>query len=813
MSALRSIAIDAWSVRVVGDASLAPRIVRGRSFALPRGGYVHEALFAAGVIPAIDAPGGEDAQSWIGRVDWEFVATFEVDHAALARRRVELCFDWIDTVAEVRLNGCRAATSANEFVPLRAAAKAWLREGTNEIVLRIRGPVAAVESLERRLGPRPVNGDWTPFSFLRKCASNFGWDWGPRAASAGLGGSRLECYDGPRIAHVRPLVTSCGEHLARLEIHVECELADGPVEARALLVAPDERRFAAAAPTDDRGRATLTLDVPEPHRWWPRGFGRQPLHLLHVELAGGAAPIARRVGLRTVALRTEADRFGVGFVVEVNGVPVWCRGANWVPRAPLPRVRPAAAEALERMAADAHCNMLRVWGGGVYEDESFYDRCDELGILVWQDFMFACATYPEERAYLELVEAEARHHVARLSSHPCVALWCGGNEDILAWWSWGWKERLRDGQAWGRRYWLELLPRVVRELDPTRPYWPESPYSGSMDVHPNDPDRGDRHTWDAKLEGYRTIVPRFCSEFGHQSPPNWESICAIVPDAERAVGCAELAARQRAWGGDAFQYAPHLDERFAPIVTLEAWTFAAQLLQARAYELAIVWMRANAPRCMGALFWQLNDVWTGHSWSVIDARGLRKPSYHAVARACAPLAIGIVPDADGARVVMCAAAGELGATERPRELRLRLVDAEGAASIDDVVPIANESEWVGSARVPGAMLTPREPQRSLLVADCGGLRATHAFVHDKAFAFAPQRCEAAWSGTAIVVRSSSLLRDACLPASFGPRDGVRTLLPGETWSIATDAVAPSTMDVAALVRSANWLGFDATRGR
>ncbi|MBL9149581.1 MAG: hypothetical protein JNM94_12900 [Phycisphaerae bacterium] len=789
---MRRIPIEGWTVRPIGDAVECPSRVREATFDLGRGGYAHEALVVAGVIPPIDAPGGEDAQQWIGRTDWCFSAWFRLREADFACARLDLAFDWIDTLGDVLVNGVRVAAVANEFVPVRVSARAFLVEGVNTIDVRLRGPVSAVEELERRCGSRPVNGDWTPFSFLRKCAANFGWDWGPKAASVGLGGARVECYDGGRIAEVRPLVVRCNEEMASVEVHVTCSHVDRG-EVRATLADPHGGEIVGSGPIDEHGRALVRLDVPRPRRWWPRGMGEQPLYRLHVAADGCSEPAERRIGLRTTALRTEPDAHGSRFAVEVNGAEVWCRGANWVPRTPLPRASAAAADRLERLAADANLNMLRVWGGGIYETDAFYDRCDELGILVWQDFMFACATYPEEAPYAELVEREARHQVARLSSHACVALWCGGNEDILAWWSWGWKDRLRPGQTWGKGFWLELLPRVTRELDPTRPYWAESPYSGSMDIHPNDPDHGDRHTWDAKIEAYRTIVPRFCSEFGHQSPPTISSLHDLLAPAEREIGNAELALRQRAWGGDAFQYAPFLAERFREPRSLDQWAFAAQLLQARAYEIAILWMRANAPRCMGSLFWQLNDVWTGHSWSVLDVNARAKPSYFAVARACAGEAIAILPADVAAPMVPGSVAIVRAATERglrrENRVRARLVDAAGETLADRWLALTDESPWVARAALPPELVSPRDRASTVLVVDMpdGDLarRATWTYVHDRDFAFALPRLDARRIDASHVELSSrGLSRDVCIDDRCEPTLGFVTLLPGEHLRVA-----------------------------
>ena len=674
-----------WSARPCGGAG-APEDAAGRfPVDVAPGESVHHGLVAAGVIPPVDTGDGEARQEWVGRTDWEFAGAVPLPEAARAEERIDLVLDSVDTVARIALNARELGAVADQFVQHRFDVRGSLAaEDAQRIVVRARAPVTYVLEEEARLGARPVNGDWTPYPFVRKSACNFGWDWGPRVPTCGIPGEvRIEAWSTARIAEVRPLVVACDAKAARVEVrvrvewasapvaglHARCELRMPPREANA---EPDHRKKGEKRPSKivelgavaADGTAVAVIEVERPERWWPRGFGRQPLHTLHVELVDAAGePLARgdarqrivcRIGLRSCALDTGADGFGSRFAFAVNGVRVPVTGANWIPAGMFPcaaRDR-AATERLLDLAVGANLNMLRVWGGGIYEPDAFYDRCDELGLLVWQDFMFACATYPEDEPMPALVEEEARQQVARLCGHPSIVLWCGGNEDVLAWQSWGFRDRLRPGQSWGLRYWTEILPRVCAELDPTRPYWTESPWSGSLERHANDPDHGDRHTWDVKLDAYRSVAPRFTSEFGHQSPPNMETIREALGDAALAIGSPALAVRQRGWGGDEAQYASYLAAAFHPARDFGEWLWQAQLLQARAMETCIAWLRANPARSGGSLFWQLNDVWSGHSWSVIDARLRPKPAYHAVRRAAAPRLVTVQPvgpvPADGA---------------------------------------------------------------------------------------------------------------------------------------------------------------------
>jgi beta-mannosidase len=684
---------EGWTVECTACSSAAvPAGVIGTRFASEVPGCVHYDLIRAGVLVPVDEGDGEAQQVWVGHADWMWRGTIEVSADALTEECCELVFASIDTIASVTVNGIEVGTAANQFVQHRFAAKRALRVGVNEITVAIRAPVDWVAAQERLLGARPVNGDWTPYPFMRKSACNFGWDWGPRVPTSGIPGSvQLECWSGVRLAAVRPLVAHCDGARATVEVHVRVERStatiDGlPSHASSAEIAPlkvmarcelrmpprssapaeDDRKEKRAklpskivvyVPVHADGTGIAIIDVERPDRWWPRGIGRQPLHALHVELVPGPGSeaewpvrgakerIVRKIGLRTCELDTAADEHGSQFTFRVNGVAVPVTGANWIPATLFPCATrdDRTVERLIDLAAAANLNMLRVWGGGIYEHDCFYEHCDEIGMLVWQDFMFACATYPEDAPMVASVEREAQQQVERLASHPSIVLWCGGNEDVLAWQSWGFRERLAPGQSWGIGYWAELLPRICADLDPTRPYWVDSPWSGSLDVHANDPDHGDRHTWDLKLDGYRSMVPRFTSEFGHQGPANMQSLREALGDAALAIGSPALTLRQRATGGDAPQYATYMEAAFRPARDFSEWHWQAQLLQARAMETAITWLRAHPERSSGSLFWQLNDVWTGHSWSIIDGKMRPKPAYHAVRRAAAPKLVTIQP--------------------------------------------------------------------------------------------------------------------------------------------------------------------------
>lgn len=730
----RDLSNSPWTAQLSGDDSAAPPSIRGRSFPASIPGCIHTDLIRAGIIGHPRLGMNELECQWVGRCDWEYRSTFDVEREIIdSHARLDLVFDGLDTIAEVTLNGREVGRAANMFHPHRFDARGAIREGPNQLSITFRSPLQHIRAEESRLGARPYNGDslgeaeerggwggWVPFQFIRKAACNFGWDWGPRIATCGLWKpARLEAWNAARIASVRPLVRRESAARWHIDVHVDVEhaarsgtrqtlllhttlrgrpheppltvepplTAESPLQPRSgetalaggvsprspmhVLESPERATHQSATTNPASASTSLRITLDHPRLWNPRGHGDPNLYHLEVRLQRTGDPSSvldsweHDIAFREARLNTDSDHppaHGSKFQIEINSNPIFCKGANWIPEGLFPDDRaPGTIRERLRQAAGANMNMLRVWGGGFYESDEFYTECDRLGLMVWQDFMFACAMYPEELPFPALVEAEARHQITRLSPHPSVVLWCGGNECTWGYESWGWERRLKPGQTWGAGYWFDLLPRLVRELDPTRPYWPNSPCSGMTALRaaaPNDPDHGDRHTWDATLEGYRTLIPRFISEVGHQSPSNLETLRRVLKPEELSLldsGLPHpaLEHRQRATGGTARhinesisarasrarseQRAAHeasgLDAAGEPLFL--DWHTLAQQLQGEALAIAIDWAAQNQPRCMGILIWQFNEAWPGFSWSLIDSDGRPKPAYSAVQRAFA----------------------------------------------------------------------------------------------------------------------------------------------------------------------------------
>ncbi|HET6705366.1 glycoside hydrolase family 2 protein, partial [Amycolatopsis sp.] len=639
---------DGWRLTAVSGP--VPDVVAGRTVPATVPGSVHLDLLDAGLIDDPYADRVEAGLAWMHRTHWRYTLDFAAEPAA---DRADLVFEGLDTVATIRLNGTVLGRTANMHRSHRFDVRGLLRDGGNQLTVDLRPALEHAEAVERALGKRPRAYDH-PFNTIRKMACSFGWDWGPDLQTAGIWRPvRLERWHGARLARVRPLVTVDADGTGRVTVHADVERAShAPLEVAVTIAGRTGRGEIAPGDTT----ATVVVTVPEADLWWPAGYGGQPRYPLAVELSAGGAVLDRydrHVGFRTITVATEPDAIGTPFTFVVNGKPVFAKGANWIPDDHfLTRITRARLARRVDQALGANLNLLRVWGGGIYESEDFYDVCAERGILVWQDFPFACAAYPEEDPLWTEVEAEAREQVARLTPHPSLALWCGNNENLWGHADWNWREQL-GGRSWGLRYYRDLLPAIVAELDPTRAYAPGSPYSPGT-VHPNDPDHGTRHEWDVwnrvDYTRYRDHVPRFCAEFGFQGPPTWTTLTHWLHDRPLSVTSPAFQAHQKAEDGAGKLergMAPHLP----PPSTFEDWHWATQLTQARAVAFGIEHFRSWWPRTAGAVVWQLNDCWPVTSWAAIDYDERPKPLWYALKHAFAPRLFTVQPR-DGEEVVI-----------------------------------------------------------------------------------------------------------------------------------------------------------------
>jgi beta-mannosidase len=765
-------------------------------------GCVHTDLLAAGLIPDPYLNLAEPEVAWIGRRAWTYTRDLPRTGApAGPHERTDLVFDGLDTAAVVTLDGHELGRTRNMHRTHRFDVTGL----GGELRVEFASAYDEADRVRALTGERP-NVYPEPSQYLRKMACNFGWDWGPTLVTAGIWRpARLEHWSTARLARVRPVVT-VADGAGRVEVHVELERTATGRE-RPLTVCGAVAGVRARTTVTGDG-AVLVLDVPGPDLWWPRGYGGQPLYELEVTLveegAGEGAGEGRvldswqrRIGFRSVELDRSEDEHGTGFTLVVNGVRVFARGVNWIPDDAFPsRVTPARYRTRLRQAAEAGVDLVRIWGGGIYEDDAFYDICDELGLMVWQDFLFACAAYPEEQPLRGEVEAEARDNVVRLMPHASLVLWNGNNENLWGFRDWDWEPAL-DGNSWGEGYYLGLLPRVVAELDPARPYTAGSPWSGSWDHHPNDPAHGTHHSWEVwnrrDYAEYRDSVPRFVAEFGWQAPPAMATLRRALPGERLAPDSPGMLHHQRAEDGNG-KLNRGVERHFAlPEGDFDRWHYLTQVVQARAVAAGIEHWRSHWPVCAGTVVWQLNDCWPVSSWSAVDGDGRLKPLYHELRRVYADRLLTLQPGAEGERGTgPVLAVVNQSAEPWHARVALRRLRVDGTPVTESVVEVEAGPRAVARLDVPGALVPQEASGKEFLVADADGLRAFLFPGPDKEFALPVPRydvaVQSAVSGGAgsleVVVTAHTLVRDLLLQADrLGPDavcdTGLRTLLPGE----------------------------------
>ena len=603
-------------------------------------GSVYHDLLAAGRIPDPFYRDNEDEALKIMEYDFVYSRCFDVPAELLRSDAVLLCCHGLDTLAAVEINGKPAGKADNMHRVWEYDVKALLREGQNGIRITFASPTKYVrEAYERK----PLEGSSDAlrgFPYLRKAHCMFGWDWGPHLPDAGIWRD-IELL-GVDTARLRDVYIGQRHEPGRVTLHVVSHVeqtAGGPAAVSVAVTAPDGRTFTAEG-------ADCSVTVTEPQLWWPAGYGAQPLYTAEVTLSDGSVVLdtwKKRIGLRTMTVRREKDEWGESFCHCVNGLDVFAMGADYIPEDNLlPRVNKERTRRLLEDARAAHMNTIRVWGGGYYPDDFFYDLCDELGLLVWQDFMFACAAYDLTEAVEENVCAEFRDNLRRLRHHASLALWCGNNEiesfvpmDI---WHKG-KKQIADYI----KLYEYILPKIVKEEDPDAFYWPSSPSSGGSFDNPWDENRGDCHYWDVwhglkPFPDYRNHLFRYASEFGFQSFPCMATIESFTQPEDRNVFSYIMEKHQRNASANG-KIAEYLSQTYLYPSTFDSFVYASQLLQAQAMQYGVEHWRRHRGRCMGTLVWQLNDCWPVTSWASIDYYGRWKALHYYEKRFFAPVLV------------------------------------------------------------------------------------------------------------------------------------------------------------------------------
>jgi len=603
------------------------------------------ALHSAGLIPDPYFGRNEYDLRWISARDWVASRSFRLDDTDQS-----LCLSMLDTVANVSVNGQTVLQADNMFRQHRIDLSAVLRKGSNDIAIRWSSPAreaAARQAAQPYFVPFSANN--TPIhngNMLRKPSCDFGWDWNIALAHSGLYGDlRLEPNRPCRIAS---LLIAQSHQPGRATVSVTASI-EGTAEGHGVAFALGNARATALV---QGGKASAALVIDNPALWWPAGQGSQPLLDLTVTLGGQTEH--RRIGLRSVELVTEKNDKGLGFKFRVNGRDIFAKGANWIPADALPgRITPQGTRDLLQSAVDANMNMIRVWGGGRYEPTWFYDICDELGLMVWQDFMFSCHIYPADEGFLADVAGEVREQAQRLHHHASLALWCGDNELIGAL-TWFPETRAnRDLYLVGYDRLNRTIEGALKVAVPGAVWWPSSPSPGPMDFGDawHDDSKGDMHFWSVWHEGrdfdhYRDVSPRFCSEFGFQSYPSLDVIRRFADPADFNIAAPVMESHQKNAGGNA-RIAETMFRYFRFPVDFANFVYLSQVQQGLAIKTAVTHWRSLKPHCMGTLIWQLNDTWPVCSWASLDHGGGWKLLHHMAKAFYEQIFVSAVPVPEG----------------------------------------------------------------------------------------------------------------------------------------------------------------------
>lgn len=619
----------------------------------------------------------ERGMQWIDKEDWIYQTTFQLTPEMMGRENIDLIFKGLDTYADVYLNEKKILEANNMFREWKTSIKPDLKPGENVLKIYFHSPIKvdipkwdALPYQYEAGNDQSENGgvfNKKVSVFARKAGYHYGWDWGPRLVTSGIWRPvYVEAWDNARINDVFIRQPEVSKSRASLIGEVEI-LADKEIDQANVTIteAASGRVLAGQTVSLQKGinKISLPFSIKSPKLWWSNGLGEPHLYSFRTDLTVNnqtSDAWTEEVGLRSLKIINRPDKDGKTFYVELNGIPVFAKGANYIPQDNfLPRVTPGQYEKTILDAANANMNMLRIWGGGTYESDLFYQLCDRYGILVWQDFMFACSLYPAEGELLENIRQEAIDNVKRLRNHTCIALWCGNNECNDAWFNWGWQKRYKaQNPEYEQKIWKQFndqynvtLPQVVEEYAPESFYWPSSPfarYDGGSDDR-----NGDRHYWEVwhgkkPIEMYNKERSRFFSEYGFQSFPEFESVKRYAPRQEDWDIYSEVMMSHQRGGMHANELIEtYLLNEYRKPRNFEAFLYMNHVLQGDAIKTAIEAHRRDMPYCMGTLFWQHNDCWPVASWASRDYYGRWKAQHYFARKAYRDILVSPIADEDG----------------------------------------------------------------------------------------------------------------------------------------------------------------------
>jgi beta-mannosidase len=679
-----------WLFRQVGDSAWMSATVPGT---------VHTDLLDNGKIEDPYFRLNEHDIQWIDKEAWEYKTKFKVYKDLLKRDIIELDFKGLDTYAEVSLNGKKVLSADNMFREWKADVTNILKEGENELHILFRSPIKeGIKKYDAQGYIIPVSdndlaeigkvkGNKKVSVYTRKAGYHFGWDWGPRMVTSGIWRPVLiKAWDEAKIENLQIIQHEVSDEKATFTAVFEINSEKN--HSADLAVQNDEIPLASKKIQLKKGIGKYTVDftIENPRLWWTNGLGEAHLYNITGKLNIKNRFVTKdtRIGIRTLELVREKDDDGTSFYFKLNGHPVFMKGANYIPNDIfLPRVTKEKYRNVVETAKKSNMNMLRVWGGGIYENDIFYNLCDENGILVWQDFMFACAMFPGDKAFLDNVKQEAIDNVKRLRNHPSIGLWCGNNEILSAWLGWGWKQteeaksKENADKIWQSYVDIfhKILPDVIKECDPQRSYWGSSPSSGPG--IPADLVNGDEHYWGVwwgkePFETYATHLARFMSEYGFQSFPEMSTVKKYALPKDYDIFSDVMKSHQRSSiGNGTIEY--YMLKEYNQPKDFESFLYVNQVLQAEGVKFGLEGHRRAMPFCMGSLYWQINDCWPVASWSSTDYYQKWKALQYYTKKGFAPVLVS--PYIDGQKFRVGIVSDRL--EKINAELNLKLVNFEG----------------------------------------------------------------------------------------------------------------------------------------
>ncbi len=568
---------------------------------------------------------------WLENQDWIFEKHFDLSQNELNNEKIELILRGLDTYADVYVNDVLLIKADNMFRVWQADIKPIARLQGNVLRINFKSPVK-IEKEKAAKSPVDYPDVYnTTRQYTRKAQFHYGWDWGPRLVSCGLASAELVVWSKAKIndVFIKQVKVSADSALLQAQVTIN---ATQKAKAEVKVTVNGNTFTQQAKLIEGLNVVMIDASILNPQWWWTHDLGTPYLYDVDVEFyteGGFVEKKSSRIGIRTVELVTEKDEKGKSFYFKLNGKPIFAKGANYIPQNIFQeKVKPADNLRTIESAVKANMNMLRIWGGGIYETDNFYELCDEKGVLIWQDFMYACAMYPGDQAFLDNAKAEAIEQVQRLRNHPCIALWCGNNEINEAWHNWGWQPRFNPDQKdiiWTayEKLFNKILPEAVATFSDKTSYWESSPSRGRYDNKSYI--EGDNHDWfvwhdEKPFEHFEQRVPRFMSEYGFQSFPEWKTIQTFTLPEERELTSDVMLLHQKHPKGNQL-IKKYMERDYRLPKSFKDFVYVSQLLQAHGIGKAIEAQRRAKPYCMGTLYWQLNDVWQVASWSSIDNFG------------------------------------------------------------------------------------------------------------------------------------------------------------------------------------------------